>query len=76
MKDKDLAKLIAQEMIEQADNKEITCLESYIMGFSKGLIKMVYHLMITIAEEAKNSNVEIPKEFSEIYEKLKNLENE
>lgn len=72
MKNRDLLKLVAEEMIAQADNKEIKCLESYLMGFSNGLQKMVYYMTMNIIAAAKDEKIELPKEFQELYEKLKN----
>lgn len=76
MKDKDLVKLLAKEMFAQSNNKEIKCLESYLMGFSSGLQKMSHYMMLNIISTAKDEKIELPKELEEIYEKInKNIEN-
>lgn len=75
MKSKYLVKLLAKEMLEQADNKDIKCLESYLMGFRNGLQKMVYYMTMNVISAAKDEKIKVPKELEEIYEKVKNLQN-
>ena len=72
MDKKDLMKLVCEEMVETVDNKEIKCPESYLMGFRSGLYKMSAYITQSIVKEAKQKNIELPKELKEFYESLQN----
>lgn len=70
MNKRDLMKLLAEEVLEKSDDKEIKCIPSYMMGFSSGLQKMNMYIMMTVLSEAKKQNIEVPEELKSFCESL------
>lgn len=66
----DMMKLIAQEMIDRADDKEIKCLQSYILGFAKGLEKAFETMTMTVLKEAKKRKLNVPDELKDLADQI------